>query len=113
MTLCFGKILLFRLPIGHGGVINSPRLVFLGFFSGVTSRATAHRLYHCTYCCLSQCHQLSRKLCHHNTQFKMYTITSKKQEGSTCKDSYRKCFIMTNFNKLHRERAMNCSHCED
>ena len=43
---------------------------------------------------------ISSKLCHHNTQFKMYTKISKKQEGSTCKDSYPKCFITTNFDKF-------------
>ena len=37
----------------------------------------------------------------------MYTITSKQQEGSTCKDSYPKCFITTSFDKYHREGAIN------
>ena len=36
------------------------------------------------------------KLGHQNTHFNMYTITSKQQEGSTCKDSYQNCFIATN-----------------
>ena len=30
---------------------------------------------------------ISSKLCHQNTQFNMYILTSKQQEGSTCKDS--------------------------
>ena len=47
------------------------------------------------------------KLCHQNTQFSMYTITSKQQEGFSCKDSYPKCFITTNFDKFHREGAIN------
>ena len=38
----------------------------------------------------------------------MHTTTSKQQEGSTCKDSYPKCFITTNFDKFHREGAINC-----
>ena len=40
----------------------------------------------------------------------MYTTTSKKQEGCTFKDSHPKCFLMTNFDKFHREafaRAVN------
>ena len=39
----------------------------------------------------------------------MYTTTSKQQEGSRCKDSHLKCFITTNFDKFHRERAVNRS----
>ena len=39
--------LLLRLPVGRGGVINSPRSVFLGFFLGVESWATAYGLYRC------------------------------------------------------------------
>ena len=38
-----------------------------------------------------------------NTQFNMYTTTSKQQEGCTFKDSHLKCFITTNFDKFHRE----------
>ena len=47
------------------------------------------------------------KLCHQNTQFNLYTITSKQQEGSTRKDSYPKCFITTNFDEFQREGAIN------
>ena len=50
---------------------------------------------------------ISSKFCHQNTQFNTYAITSKQQEGSTCKDSYPKCFITTNFDKFHREGAIN------
>ena len=50
---------------------------------------------------------ISSKFCHQNTQFNTYTITSKQQEGSTCKDSYPKCFITTNFGKFHRKGAIN------
>ena len=39
----------------------------------------------------------------------MYTTTSKQQEGSRCKGSHPKCFITTNFDKFHRERAVNRS----
>ena len=47
----------------------------------------------------------------------MYTTTSKQQEGSTCKDSYRKCFIATKTTAKLWRGAMNrseilrlCSH---
>ena len=46
------------------------------------------------------------RICRQNTQFNMYTTTSKQQEGCTFKDSHPKCFIgliTTNFDKLHRE----------
>ena len=33
----------------------------------------------------------------------MYTTVPKKQEGCTFKDSHPKCFITTNFDKLHHE----------
>ena len=46
---------------------------------------------------------ISTKLFHQNKQFNVYTSTSKQQEGSTCKNSYPKCFITTNFDKFHRE----------
>ena len=46
---------------------------------------------------------ISSRICRQNTQFNMYTTTSKQQEGCTFKDSYPKCFITTNFDKFHRE----------
>ena len=46
-------------------------------------------------------------LCHLNTQFNMYTTTSKQQEGSTCKDSYPNCFIATNSTAKLWRGAMN------
>ena len=33
---CECKLLLLRLPVGRGGVINSPRSIFLGFFLSVS-----------------------------------------------------------------------------
>ena len=42
-------------------------------------------------------------ICRQNTQFNMYTTTSKQQEGFTFKDSYPKCFITANFDKFHHE----------
>ena len=38
-----------------------------------------------------------------NTQFIMYSTTSKQQEGCMFKDSHPKCFITTNFDKFPRE----------
>ena len=52
---------------------------------------------------------ISNRISHQNTQFNMYTKTSKQQEGSRCKNSHLKCFITTNFDKFHRERAVNRS----
>ena len=46
---------------------------------------------------------ISSRICRQNTQFNMYTTTSKQQEGFTFKDSHPKCFITTNFDKFHRE----------
>ena len=46
---------------------------------------------------------ISSRICRQNTQFNMYTTTSKQEEGCTFKDSHPKCFITTNFDKFHRE----------
>ena len=46
---------------------------------------------------------ISSRICRQNTQFNMYTTTSKQQEGCTFKDSHPKCFVTTNFDKFHRE----------
>ena len=104
---CCLKILLLRLPVGYGGVLNSPGFCF---FFGVESWAAAHGLYRCTvYRLLSEpmstrlLNSISSRICRQNTQFNMYTTTSKQQEGCTFKDSHPKCFITTNFDKFHRE----------
>ena len=44
---------------------------------------------------------ISSRICRQNTQFNMYTTTSKQQEGCTFKDSHPECFITTNFAKFH------------
>ena len=102
----YNRILL-RLSVGRGGVINSPRSVFLGFFR---CHKLGYRSWVIPLCILLSeptsprlLNSISSKLCHQNTQFNMHTTTSKQQEGSTCKDSYPKCFITTNFDKFHRE----------
>ena len=46
---------------------------------------------------------ISSGICRQNTQFNMYSKTSKQQEGRKFKDSHPKCFITTNFDKFHRE----------
>ena len=51
---------------------------------------------------------ISSRICRQNTQFNMYTTTSKQQEGCTFKDSHPKCFITTNFDKFQREAFARC-----
>ena len=87
-----------------------PFLFFLGVFFGVESWAAAHGLYRCTeYRLLSEpmstrlLNSISSRICRQNTQFNMYTTTSKQQEGCTFKDSHPKCFVTTNFDKFHPE----------
>ena len=87
-----------------------PFLGFFCFFFGVESWAVAHGLFRCTvYRLLSEpmstrlLNSISSRICRQNTQFNMYTTTSKQQEGCTLKDSHPKCFITTNFDKFHRE----------
>ena len=85
----------------RGGVLKCPR--FCLFFFGVESWAAAHGLYRCAvYQLLSEpmstrlLNSISSRICRQNTQFNMYTTTSKQQEGCTFKDSHPKCFITTN-----------------
>ena len=92
----------------RGGVLKCPR--FWVFFFGVESWAAAYGLYRCTeYRLLSEpmstrlLNSISSRISRQNTQFNMYTTTSKQQEGCTFKDSHPKCFITTNFGKFHRE----------
>ena len=97
----------------RGGVLKCPRFCFFFyffFFFGVESWAAAHGLYRCTeYRLLSEpmstrlLNSISSRICRQNTQFNMYTTTSKQEEGCTFKDSHPKCFITTNFDKFHRE----------
>ena len=84
-------------------------LVLFSFFFGVESWAAAHGLYRsAVYRLLSQPMStrlfsiISSRICRQNTQFNMYTTTSK-QQGCTFKDSHPKCFITTNFDKFHRK----------
>ena len=79
-------------------------------FFPVTSWATAHGWYRCAvYRLLSEpmstrlLNSISTGTCRQNTQFNMYSTTSKQQEGCTFKDSHPKCLITTNFDKFLRE----------
>ena len=93
-----------------------PAFLFV-FFFGVERWAAAHGLYRCTVSRLLSepmstrlLNSISSRICRQNTQFNMYTTTSKQQGGCTFRDSHPKCFITTNFDKFHREafaRAMN------
>ena len=98
--------LLLRLPVGYGGVLNSLRFCF--FFP---CRKSGYRSWVIPLCSIPIAepmstrllNSISSKICRQNTQFNMYTTTSKQQEGCTFKDSHPKCFITTNFDKFHRE----------
>ena len=83
---------------------------FLGFFSvskvGLPLMGDTAVQY--TDCYLSPCqhdflNSISTGICRQNTQFNMYSTTSKHQEGCTFKDSHAKCLITTNFDKFHCE----------
>ena len=87
---------------------------FLGFFLGVFSVSkvglplmgyTAVQYTDCYSEPMSTrlLNSISSRICRENTQFNMYTTTSKQQEGCTFKDSHPKCFITTNFDKFHCE----------
>ena len=98
---------LLRLPLGRSGVINLPRSDFLFSFR---CQKLGYRSWMIPLCALLSeptsplvLNLISSILCHQNTQFNMYILTSKQQKGSTCKDSYPKCFITTNFDQFNRE----------
>ena len=87
--------LLLRLPVGRGGVINSPRFCFFFPVSKVGAPLMGDTAVH------------SLIICHQNTQFNMYTTTSKQQEGCTFEDSHPKCFITTNSTAKLSRGAVN------
>ena len=98
------NLFLFRLPVGRGGVINSPRFWF--FFP---CRKSAHRSWVTPLCIVwaTTLNSISSGICHQNTQFNMYTTTSKQQEGCTFEDSHPKCFITTNSTAKFSRGAVN------
>ena len=85
---------------------------FLGFFSvskvGLPLMGDTAVQY--TDCYLSPCqhdflNSISTGICRQNTQFNMYSTTSKHQRRLYVQryDSHAKCLITTNFDKFHRE----------
>ena len=83
---------LLRLPVGYGGVLNSPRFCFFSV-SKVGLPLMGDTAVQYTDCYLSPCqhdflNSISTGICRQNTQFNMYSTTSKHQEGCTFKDSH-------------------------
>ena len=109
VNACAG-VLLLRLPVGYGGVLNSPRFCFFfpcrksGYCSWVIPLCSIpNAIWDSEPISTRLLNSISSRICRQNTQFNMYTTTSKQQEGCTFKDSHPKCFITTNFDKFHRE----------
>ena len=98
LVTSFKAALLLRLPVGRGGIINSPRSIFLGFFSvskvGLALMGDTAGTKLCEP--IETRRLINGGICQHNLYFNMYTTISKPQEGCTCKDSHAKCFITTN-----------------
>ena len=94
-------MLLLRLPEGRGGVINSPRFCFFS-----VSKVGAPLMGDTAVHSLSHVNSISSGICHQNTQFNMYTTTSK-QQGCTFEDSHPKCFITTNSTAKLSRGAVN------
>ena len=91
---------LLRLPVGRGGVINSPRSIFLGFFRCQNLGCRSWVIPLATSCMSPFNTAFNGGICQQNMYFNMYTTKSKPQEGSTCKDSHAKFFYN---DKFHRE----------
>ena len=91
--------------VGEAESQNAPVSVFLYFlFFGVERWAAIYGLYRCAvYRLLSEpmstrlLNSISSRICCQNTQFNMYTTTSKQQEGCMFKDSH------PNFDKFYRK----------
>ena len=79
---------------------------FLVFFP---CRKSAHRSWVTPLCIVwaTTLNSISSGICHQNTQFNMYTTTSKQQEGCTFEDSHPKCFITTNSTAKLSRGAVN------
>ena len=79
---------------------------FLFFFP---CRKSAHRSWVTPLCIVwvTTLNSISSGICHQNTQFNMYTTTSKQQEGCTFEDSHPKCFITTNSTAKLSRGAVN------
>ena len=79
---------------------------FLVFFP---CRKSAHRSWVTPLCIVwaTTLNSISSGIYHQNTQFNMYTTTSKQQEGCTFEDSHPKCFITTNSTTKLSRGAVN------
>ena len=79
---------------------------FLFFFP---CRKSAHRSWVTPLCIVwaTTLNSISSWICHKNTQFNMYTTTSKQQEGCTFEDSHPKCFMTTNSTAKLSRGAVN------
>ena len=96
------------LPVGRGGVINSPRYVFFFFWvSKFGLPLMGYTAVQYTDCysepmSIQLLNSIFSGIRRQNTQFIMY-ITTSKQQGCMFKDSHPKCFITTNFATFPRE----------
>ena len=76
---------LLRLLVGRGGVLNSPRFCLFSLF--FPCRKLGYRSWVIPLCSISEpmstrlLNSISSEICRQNTQFNMYTTTSKQQEG--------------------------------
>ena len=99
-------VLLLRLPVGRGGVLNSPRFCF--FFIRCRSRSWGIPL--AFLCCLATAtHHLNpfySRIVQQNRHFNMYTKISKRKQGSRRKKFHQRCFETTNFDRLHRKELL-------
>ena len=79
------------------------------FFFFFPCRKSAHRSWVTPLCIVwaTTLNSISSGICHQNTQFNMYTTTSKQQEGCTFEDSHPKCFITTNSTAKLSRGAVN------
>ena len=82
--------LLLRLPVGRGGVLNSPRFCFIFF----RCRKSGHRSWVISlafFCCLAHCYTSFKlnpfysRIVQQNRHSNMYTKISKRKQGSPCK----------------------------
>ena len=101
---------LLRLPVGRGGVVNSPRFCFFFHFSkskvGLPLTGDAAGFSLLLAHCYIHLNPFYSRICQQNTHLNMYTEISKRKQGSPCKNSHQICFEKTNFDRLHREELL-------
>ena len=96
-------LLLLRLPVGRGRVINSPFLFLFrcqkrAYCSWVISLTCNH-----TVKSLNSFSR-TRRISQQNAHFNMYTETSKQQKGPACINFHPDCFKTTNVRRFHRAK---------